>query len=335
MTTNKLYVMVFAAGMLCSAGNAWTQSIQFTTPTHLGNAVNSASPDSTAVVSRDGLTLWLSQSDLPSQIFPSIHESKRQSTAVPFGEAVNIQGSAPAPGLINVLGSVSGDGLSLYYDSADPGGSADIFVVTRASAEATFDFSNPQPLTELNTADTDQAPHVSQDGLTIAFASSRAGGAGGVDLYMATRENLADPFGAPVNLSSVNTSALENTPRFTDDLLTLYFYSDRLGGFGGRDIYVTTRESITDPFGAPLNLGADLNTEHDEAHPFFSEPLSTLFFSSDRPGGIPNAPVFAEIPGAPGSWDIWQAQLVPEPSGGALLWIAALVLTTLTRERRR
>ena len=79
-------------------------------------------------------------------------------------------------------------------------------------------------ITELNTADADQAPHVSQDGLTIAFASSRAGGAGHVDLYMATRENLSDPFGAPVNLSTVNTSALENTPRFTDDLLTLYFY---------------------------------------------------------------------------------------------------------------
>lgn len=97
-------------------------------------------------------------------------------------------------------------------------------------------------------------------------------------------------FGPAENLgAAVNSSGWEGLPRVTGDGLTLFFDSDRPGGFGGYDIWISTRRSLDEPFGAARNLGAPVNTAHLESGPGLAVDESLLFFMSDRPGGFGNS----------------------------------------------
>ncbi len=100
-------------------------------------------------------------------------------------------------------------------------------------------------------------------------------------------------FGAPTNLGpAVNSSALDASPSMSADGLELYFDSERPGGSGNADLWVTTRPTVSDPWGAPVNLGPTVNSSDDDIGPSISADGLTLFFASDRPGGS-------------GAWDLW------------------------------
>jgi hypothetical protein len=106
-------------------------------------------------------------------------------------------------------------------------------------------------ITELNdAAANDIQPNVRKDGREIVFSSNRAGGAGGQDIWTATRDSVDDAWSAPVNLgSSVNTSLGESRPSLSWDAKQLLFgragpAGTGEGGTGLSDIYVATREKV-------------------------------------------------------------------------------------------
>jgi hypothetical protein len=78
---------------------------------------------------------------------------------------------------------------------------------------------------------------------------------------------------------NINTKYWESHASVTKDGRTLYFTSNRKGGFGGLDIYVSRLDSTGD-WGPAVNLGPIINTEYNEETPFISEDGKTLFFSS-------------------------------------------------------
>ena len=91
----------------------------------------------------------------------------------------------------------------------------------------------------------------------------------------------------PVNLgATVNSSSSEQFVFVTKNGLSLYFASDRPGGFGGLDIYVSHRAGINDPWGAPQNLGPKINTAAMEHCPFVTPDGNKLIFGSDRSGSL-------------------------------------------------
>jgi hypothetical protein len=90
----------------------------------------------------------------------------------------------------------------------------------------------------------------------------------------------------PVPLSTLNTAAEEQTAAVSKDDLVLYFSSDRSGGQGGTDIWVSYRASTAEPWGAPMNLGTAMNTAGNEAGPALSRDGHWLFLSSDRADGM-------------------------------------------------
>ncbi len=95
------------------------------------------------------------------------------------------------------------------------------------------------------------------------------------------------PWSAPVNLGpAINTAAFEQGPAISKDGLSLYFHSQRPGGFGGFDIYVAQRPSVNDAWGTPQNLGPNINTSSGEFAPAFSLDGHRLYFQSNRPGGF-------------------------------------------------
>jgi len=95
------------------------------------------------------------------------------------------------------------------------------------------------------------------------------------------------------NSSELNTSSLDGCPIQAPDGLSLYFASDRPGGRGGLDIWVSTRTATTAPWGAPVNLGEPVNSAADD---FCPTPVAKqgLFFVSRE-----------ALPGACGQGDIY------------------------------
>lgn len=145
----------------------------------------------------------------------------------------------------------------------------------------------------VNTAFADSDPFISRDGLSLYFVSGQGrGGSGGRDIWVSQRVSVSDPWGLPQNLGpTVNSAGQENTPTLSLDGHRMYFASNRPGGAGGFDLYVSRRRDGRDDFGwgPPVNLGSAINTSADETAVTFFEDDATgsivAYFVSNRPGG--------------------------------------------------
>lgn len=189
--------------------------------------------------------------------------------------------------------SISRDGLTLHFQCTDcPGGfgGTDIWVSQRASSDEPWE--PPQNLgPTINTAFNESGPSLSGDGHRLYFVSTRPGGFGLSDVYVARRRDKRDEFGwqEPVNLGSgVNTSANEAAPqRFEDGedgTVTLFFQSTRPGGIGGSDIYASTLQQ-DETFG-PAELVAELSSSSSDQASAIRRDGLEFFLASDRPGTV-------------------------------------------------
>ena len=145
------------------------------------------------------------------------------------GDGPNFAGGEFSPSIVE-----TDEGTLLFFSSpgSDGGTDQDIYVSVMRS-DGSFRPATIVP--ELSTAANDQMPNVSRDGREMVFASDRAGGAGGFDIYVSRRANTSAPWSEPVNLgSAVNTAASETRPSLSGDAARLHF--GRLG-----DIWVSER----------------------------------------------------------------------------------------------
>jgi hypothetical protein len=184
-----------------------------------------------------------------------------------------------------------------------------ILASTPVAAAPDFgDWSAPVNLGPVvNSASADEGPAISKDGLSLYLTSTRSGGSGGQDIWVTQREEEDAPWGAPVNLGpTVNTSAIEQAPAFSPDGHRMFFVSDRGGGAGGFDVWVSFREDKHDNFGwqTPVNLGAPINTASNDAGPgsLRDGGEEVLFFTSNRPGGPGGPDIFASVRQEDGSF---------------------------------
>jgi hypothetical protein len=189
-------------------------------------------------------------------------------------------------------GSVSKDGLSLYFHS-NRSGNSDIYVSQRGNRNEPW--GAPIPLTAVNSTDSDAEATLSRDEHWLFFNSTRAAGSfGSLDIWVSYREHTHDDFGwqTPVNVGSgVNSIAVDTGAAYFENDDTgapqLLFSSNRLGGPGPLDLYVS--ELLPDGTFGPAVLIAELSSA-------FSEPglsirfdgLEVFFFSGRAPshGGL-------------------------------------------------
>jgi len=144
------------------------------------------------------------------------------------------------------------------------------------------------------------AQSISQDGKFLFFTGcNRPDGLGRCDIYVAQKRG--DDWGKPFDLSPpVNTSGWESQPSISSDGRTLYFVSNRKGGYGGYDIWKST---LTDKgWGTPENLGPNINTSFDEQSPFIHPDDSTLYFCSNGWPGLGGKDLFVSRLGKDGKW---------------------------------
>jgi Tol biopolymer transport system component len=157
----------------------------------------------------------------------------------------------------------------------------------------------------VNTTALEGCPALSRDGLSLYFASNRAGGDGGLDLYVSQRESTVDSWGPPVNLgTTINSTSNDLCPALSTDGHLLFFASNRPGGCGGIDIYVSRRQDKSQDFGdrgwgPPENLGCTVNSVKDDFGPNYFEVNDggILYFNSNRNSGAGGQDIYAATRG--------------------------------------
>ena len=284
MNPKRCVIIVLA--LLISTGSNVNADFVFGTPENLGSTVNSSAHDGTPAMPADGLSLFFDSDRPGGQGNTDVWMITRETIDDKWGKPVNL-GPPVNTSSWEGVPSISADGLTLYISSDRAGGSGqqDIWISTRETIDDPW--SAPVNLgPTVNSASYEWSQSISADGLELYFSSGRPGGSGDLDLWVTTRSTASDDWTTPVNLgSSVNSSAGEVSPSISPDGLCLFFFSNRPGGYGSRDIWVTTRATKDDEWRTPVNLGAPVNTSAMDQGAMFSADGSTIFFCSSRSGG--------------------------------------------------
>ena len=161
----------------------------------------------------------------------------------------------------------------------------------------------------INGKDTwESQPSLSSDGRALYFASNRAGGLGGIDIWKSTKDAKGN-WGAPENLGPrINTDGNEKSPFFHSDGQTLYFSSTGHLGYGGYDIYLSKLSKDTG-WVKPRNIGYPINSERDDLGFFVSTDGKYGYFASDKLKGN-------------GGWDVYSFELYKEARPERVLFVS-------------
>jgi hypothetical protein len=271
------------AGSPGSGGSAGTGTIAelrgcpFGTPEPLVGIVFDSGSEWGPSLSADGLTLYFAQSGSGQH---DLYRATRPDRGVTFSTpialtALNTDDDEGTP-------FISSDGLRLYFHANRAGGlgGRDLYVATRSSVAV--EFTSAELLANVNSADFDHLARLSPDELTLWFTSTRDGGAGGADLWTASRASIDAPFGTPILFDAINGSSGDESGWVTQDGLVLIFDSIRDGS--GSEIFTTSRANVGQAFAAPTHL-SEVNSTANEYNVFMTLDERELFFSSNRDSG--------------------------------------------------
>lgn len=197
----------------------------------------------------------------------------------------------PLPGKVNrkqylqYFPVLTADEQTLIFTARlkEQGKDEDIFVSYR-QPDGTW--GDPMPISPvINTPNSEGTCAISADGSVLVFTSCQSRlGYGSCDLFVSYR--YGNEWTTPVNLgANVNSSSWESQPTLSPDGRVLFFVSDRPGGLGERDIYMTTRDEDGRWLPA-VNLGPPINTPGDEVSPFLFANGRRLYFASNGHVGM-------------------------------------------------
>jgi serine/threonine protein kinase/Tol biopolymer transport system component/predicted negative regulator of RcsB-dependent stress response len=243
-------------------------------------------------MSSDGLELYIA-SGRPDYSNWDIWVLKRASKEDKWGPPENLGPLVNSAG-IDVGAHISPDGLTLYFSSDRPGGYGgwDEYMTTRPTKKAPWGQAvNLGP--KINSAAGEGGAVESPDGLELYIALDRPGGYGGGDAYVVRRATRNDPWGDPVNLGPVVNTAYGDAA-FPLNERVLLILSDRPGGYGDGDWWISRRTSVSDPWQTPVNLGPTFNTSGREGvDAFITLDPPTLWYADNT------------------TWEAYQAPILP------------------------
>lgn len=153
----------------------------------------------------------------------------------------------------------------------------------------------------LNTDGNEGAQTILVDGSVMYFtACNRADGKGRCDIYSSLKEN--GRWTEAINIGSpVNSAFWEAQPSISPDGKTLYFVSNRDGGFGKKDIWMSNKLE-NGRWSKPINMGENVNSAEDEQSPFIHPDNKTLYFASEGKVGMGGFDLFKVTKNSDGTW---------------------------------
>ncbi len=230
-------------------------------------------------IEESGIDMYILQVNTAKELIANPADVK----IVNMGDVINSEFEDKAP-------MVSADGKTLIFTSQRPGKSSavnpddgmyfeDIYISRWDTLKKMWGDAELIP-GSLNTEGQDAATSISPDGKQIfLFKNDIEAESRGGDIYV-SRLSSSGKWGAPKSMGKpINTTFAELGACSSPDGKTLYFTSERQGGFGMQDIYMVKRKSRTE-WEKPVNLGDVVNTEEDDAGIFIAPDGKTLFFTS-------------------------------------------------------
>jgi len=237
-------------------------------------------------------------------------EKELKKKIVPFNPIVVKDISTPQD---EYLASLSPDDQYCYFVRKEPIQSKDliyqtdkeqeVFMIAIRKPDGTFDKGSEMP-PPFNTTDDNQGGcSITVDNKHLFFAMMRyeGGSQPNCDIYVS---DMIDGEWKPYRkVPNINHPVYwDSQPSVSADGNTLYFASDRPGGYGGTDIYVSYRNPKTGEWSTPQNLGPKINTPGHERTPFIHSDSETLYFSSDGHFGFGGFDIFYSRKNEKGEW---------------------------------
>ena len=281
---------------------------QWSTPVNVGAPINSRVADLSPVLSPDELSLYFASDRLGGQGGRDIWVSRRacsdwEDRECAWGEATNL-GPLINSSAFESCVRLSNDGHLLFFCSDRPGGFglADIYMSRRANPkddsawEAPVNVGSPVS-TEFSDADSYYLPNVEDGPANLYFTRTTSElGENGFDIYSARVTRNGEARGPVVPVAELNHPGFgDYGPTVRADGREVILSSTRPGGiprppgthpFQNADLWMSTRQSVHDPWTPPVNLGRPVNSERADITPDFSRDARTLVFASNRPGGL-------------------------------------------------
>jgi len=185
----------------------------------------------------------------------------------------------------------------------------EVFMLSKRDNTGVFDKGNLMYYPFNETEDNQGGCTISIDNKHLYFAmmKNEGGAQPNVDIYVchAKSDVFNEEWGEisklppPVN----DPKYWDSQPTIAADGVTMYFASDRPGGFGGVDLYVTKLNLKTNQWSVPENLGPAINTKGNEKTPFIHSDSETLYFSSNGQYGFGSYDIFYVRKDSKGKWD--------------------------------
>ena len=226
--------------------------------TNVGDSVNTADAEYfPSITVQDSLFLFMRRINFKREDFYTSTLIKNKfSKASALSDDLNMEEKKGSMSLTQDLNT-------LYYaaDYNEKGyGRYDIYKVTKTKKG----WSVPKNLGKnINSDYWDSAPSIAPDNQALYFCSNRPGGYGGIDIYVAYK-NEKGYWEEAINMGpTINTAGDEQAPFIHADNKTLYFSSNGWPGFGGSDLFVI-RKKIDGNWSSPINLGYPINTFDNE-----------------------------------------------------------------------
>jgi WD40 repeat protein len=286
--------------MLAGLASAWAAAQKIDTMGGNNSELNTPSLDGCPIQSPDGLSLYIASNRPGGKGGLDIWMASRASSTAPWGAPQNLGEPVNSPADDFCPTPVGKKGLFFVSREPLPGacGQGDIYFTHRTGSGA---WAEPERLlcapAGPNSALDEQGPsYLDVNGKVrgrkfLYFSRSSVSPSVAGEIFVSTRES-SSRFGPATGVTELNDAAANDIqPNVRADGLEVVLSSNRSGTLGAQDVWVATRGALGDPWSAPVNLGAVVNTGAAETRPSLSKDGTQL--------------LFGRAPGPEGSSDVY------------------------------
>lgn len=178
----------------------------------------------------------------------------------------------------------------------------EVFMMSKKGKDGLFDSGTPMPH-PFNQSSNEGGASVTIDNKYLYYAktTNEGGAKPNTDIYYTT--SIGGEWDEIRKLPGVNDPIYwDSQPTVSADGNTIIFVSNRPGGYGKLDLYITTKDPVSKAWSTPKNMGPTINTSESEKTPFLHSDSETLYFSSDGHFGFGQGDIFYVRKDEKGKW---------------------------------